>query len=236
MRNLSREIDANYRAFADASHIEMERVYAALTAQDAVFLSCYKGLVSLQAWRSELLDSTVSEGALGFYLEAQNDGLVSLELARLGSCRAALQNLRSCIENVLFAAYYMDHPVELQLWHAGKHRLTFSQLDSYFSSHPAISSVPDDVTGLSSLRGQYPTLSKAVHGTQLWTDTAARAGKYSTNLREGLMGLNMLLLCLFSEHLQGASKLNLRKAISIAIPRTRHRPIKAALKVTLLAP
>lgn len=249
MKNLSQEIDQNYKAFASAWHAEMSRVYSVIATEDQRFLDCYKRLVSLQAWRAELLESLIVPDALGFFLEAQNDGLVSLVLARLGSHRAALQSLRSCLENVLFAAFYMDHPVELRLWHAGKQKLGFSELSSYFQSHPDIIGVDLALHVLQEMSNEYATLSRAVHGsaksfrmtaseagTHLWSDDKARIGMYATRQSHTVSAINELLLLLFRSHLQGASKLNLRKAISYAVPQSRHDKIRDAIGVRLLTP
>jgi hypothetical protein len=249
VKNLSREIDHNYKAFAAAWHSEMTRVYAAMETEDTRFLGCYKRLVSLQAWRTELLEALISEGALRFFLEAQNDGLVSLVLARLGSHRAALQSLRSCLENVLFATFYMDHPVELRLWEKGKHRLGFKELESYFQSHPDLIGVDLASQVFQELSTEYSTLSRAVHGsavsfrmnaaetgTHLWSDERARIGKYATRQSHAIAAINLLLLLLFRSHLQGAARLNLRKVISYAIPQALHKKIKTASEVSLLSP
>jgi hypothetical protein len=248
VKNLSREIDRNYELFAAAWHREMTRVYNVIGTEDTRFLGCYKRLVSLQAWRTELLEASISEGALGFFLEAQNDGLVSLVLARLGSHRAALQSLRSCLENVLFATFYMDHPVELRLWKNGKHRLGFKELESYFQSHPDLSGVDLASYAFQELSTEYSTLSRAVHGsavsfrmsaaetgTHLWSDDKARIGKYATRHSHTIAAINLLLLLLFRNHLQGTARPNLRKAISYVIPQTLHKKTKTASGVTLLS-
>jgi hypothetical protein len=249
VKNLNREIDRNYEAFSGAWHAEMNRVYASIQGEDARFLGCYKRLVSFQAWRAELLETLITEDAREFFLEAQNDGLVSLVLARLGSCRSALQSLRSCLENVLFATFYMDHPVELRQWHTGKHRVAFSALETYFLAHPDLNGVAIATEALNDMAVEYSTLSRAVHGsavsfrmsaaqtgTQLWSDEKARIGKYVTRQARVLSDINIFLICLFRSHLQGASKLNLRKSISFAVPASRHQQIKTAIGVNLLVP
>jgi hypothetical protein len=226
----------------------MDRVFVSLQAHENRHLGNYRRLVSLQAWRSELLEPTITDDALGFFLEAQNDGLVSLVLTQLGSCRAALQSLRSCMENVLFTLYYMDHPVEFALWNLGRHRLAFNQLEAYFTGHPSLDGIPQDIHGLRALSDEYSVLSRAVHGTavsfrmsasdtgtQLWCDDVPRLGMYETRQKRTISTLNQLLLCVFREQLQGAVRVNLRKAISLAIPASRHSAIKASTGVSLFA-
>lgn len=249
MQNLKLEIDANHSAFSSAWSAEMMRVHESLSSQDHIFCDCYRRLTSLQAWRSELLDSIIDSGPLEFFVESQNDGLVSLVLARLGSFRAALQSLRSLVENTLSTAYYMHHPIELELWHSGSHRIGFSSLVTYFRAHPRLEGLDDDVHWIGRLQGEYATLSRAVHGsaasfrmsasdtgTLLWSDDAAKCGMYSTCQRSAINCINRLLLCLFRDHLQGAAQANLRKTVSFAIAEQGHARIQEALGVHLFAP
>ena len=48
--------------------------------------------------------------------------------------------------------------------------------------------------------------------------------------------VNQLLLDLFRDHLQGASRPNLRKAVSFAVPPSKHRGIRAHTGVGLHQP
>jgi hypothetical protein len=143
----------------------------------------------------------------------------------------------------------MDHPVELRLWQIGNHRLGFKELESYFRSHPDLIGVELAPHIFQELTTEYSTLSRAVHGsavsfrmtaaqmgTHLWSDDRARTSMYATRQSHMIAPINMLLICLFREHLQGAAKLNLRKAISYAIPRSQHQKIKSATGVSLLSP
>ena len=100
-----------------------------------------------------------------FFFEAQNDLLVSHCLSRCGYFRQALKTLRSAIDNFYFAIYYKDYPIELEKWLLGNHKLSFSELQSYFESHPLIIDSKIELTGLDLLKVEYSTLSKAVHGS-----------------------------------------------------------------------
>lgn len=137
----------------------------------------------------------------------------------------------------------------IDLWEAGRHRLAFHQIETYFSGHPALEGIPPAVHCVELLSTEYSTLSRAVHGsavsfrmsasdtgTQLWSDDVARVGKYESRQKATLIALNQLLLCLFRDHLQGAVLANLRKAVSFAIPAARHRQIKTAIGVSLMNP
>jgi hypothetical protein len=192
----------------------------------------------------------VSEEALGFFFEAQNDAIVSHVFARQGYWRSALKSLRSCIETVMQCLFYMDHPVELELWQAGDHRLGRAVLQQYLESHPRVRGVkPDKLTGLAILSKEYETLSRAVHASakgfrmtadadavQLCSDDRASLGKWLTRERSVLLGVNLLLVVMFRQELEAGRVPNLREVISLAIPQAYHAEVKSALRVTLTAP
>jgi hypothetical protein len=242
---LRREVEANFDQFTSRWKGNMTDVTAELDKSRDKYLRSYTRLVSLQAWRSHL-EARISDDSLAFFLEAQNDALVSHVLARLGSWRSALKSIRSCIENIMFCLFYMDHPVELQLWHQGVHKLGFSEMASYLDRHPGVKVLDVDLTGLPQLRDEYATLSKAVHAsakgfrmtadaryTLLWSDARSSLGAWSTREQKVITGLNLLLLGLFREHLQGTSLPSLRRAVSLSIPTTMYTRIKSELGVTL---
>lgn len=225
------EIEANFDTFSKGWRDDEARVAGELSKQRDVFVRSYQRIVSLHAWRSYVLANQVSEGSLGFFLEAQNDALVSHVIAQHGSWRVALKALRSCLENVLASMYYKDHPVELQLWTAGASRIPFSDLLAYFEGHPATKGVDLELTGLGTLRGEFAMLSRAVHGSSqgfrmtkdgkhilLWSSGPDRFGPWETRESAVLQGLNSLLVTLFRDRLAGAALPGLRRAISLAIP------------------
>ena len=73
----------------------------------------------------------------------------------MGSWRAALQSLRSTIDNVLFCLFYKDHPVELRLWGQGKDKRSFSELFGYLKKHPEMNGLPQSVVGVFDLEREY---------------------------------------------------------------------------------
>jgi hypothetical protein len=245
MRQLRREIEAHFEAFTTRWKSESQTIVNSLDQFSARFLASYSRLVSMQSWRTMVLEPAVSSKSLAFFLEAQNDALVSHVMARLGSWRVALQALRTCMENTASCLYYMDHPVELEQWEAGSHRLTFRELLEYFRTHPRLAGVSKRDNGLEVLGNEYGTLSRAVHAsaagfrmaaagsTLLWTADQAKLGQWSTREGRVLLGINLLLVSFFRRNLESARLRNLRKAISFAIPTPRHAGIKARLHVTL---
>lgn len=248
MKVLQREVEANFVKFSVNWKAEMLASFDELDKSVERYLESYNRLVSLQAWRV-FLETKISSDSLAFFLEAQNDALVSHVLARLGSWRSALKSLRSCLENVMYCLYYMSHPVELELWHQGGHRLTFTALTDYFERHPRVIEAPNNITGLQIIKAEFSTLSKAVHAsakgfrmtvnaseTLLWSTQKAALGMWGTREASVLTALNLLLLTLFREELRGTSQQHLRKAVSLAIPHPRHNAVKSALKVTLFKP
>lgn len=248
MKHLREEVEANFVEFSKSWKKRLSEVSTSLDAQTPKYLDSYSRLVSLQAWRSELLEKIVDKRAMGFYLEAQNDAVVSHVFARMGAWRSALKSLRSCIENVMQCLYYKDHPVELELWHRGEHFLQRVSLTTYLASHPQIKTLTSELTGLNVLGAEYSTLNNAVHGSslsfrmtlkgediQLFSSEVASLGQWGTRERSVLLGINLLLLCMFRENVSGAALLNLRKAISLVIPNAKHVEIKSKLGITLFA-
>ena len=246
LKGLTAEVDSNFEKFSDASWTDSKKVRAKLDEKIEVFRDSYRSLVSLQAWRVELLAPTIDAGALEFFLEAQNDGLVSHVSARNGQWRLALKSLRSVIEGVLNSLYYKDHPVELELWNRGEFRIGFTELSKYFEKHPLNNSVPNKLNGVNVLAAEYATLSKAVHGSAktfrmsaedsplLWNADFANVGKWRTRERTVLLGINLVLLMMFHSYLDGAKNKNLRKAMSLLIEsKTKKSEIKKTFGVHL---
>ena len=81
---------------------------------DIIVCDCPPNL-TIPTQNALVLEPRMTADSLAFFLEAQNDALVSHVFGNLGSWRSALKALRSCIENVAFCLYYKDHPVELHL-------------------------------------------------------------------------------------------------------------------------
>lgn len=242
-----KETEANFGAFDVHWRNDMGKVSAELSKDGPFYLASYRRLTSLQAWRAHL-ETHISEGSLAFFLEAQNDALTSHVFACLGSWRSALKALRSCIDNILFCLYYKDHPVELEMWHAGNHKPTFSDLFSYLEHHPACVRTAT-LDAVQPLRNEYTTLSKAVHasaksfrmtrdikGTLLWSDSKEQKGKWESRESAVIANINLLLLALFRNDLSGVAAPGLRDAISLAISPSKYSDIKNHMKVALRRP
>jgi len=228
--SLQNELRTNYRKFREASRTERNEVESKLEESQEIFLESYKFLASINSWRVLLLKPEISENAYNFFVEAHNDAVSSHAFAQMGSWRAALKFLRSCIENILACEYYKDHPVELSLWAEGRHRISFTDLTSYFQKHPDISSLEDDFASLGDIQKEYSTLSRAVHGsatsfrmtgghqnTNLWISDKAKLGSWHTRERRTLTSLNFFLIALHQKELQGARLPGLRNAISLVL-------------------
>ncbi|HET6844417.1 MAG TPA: hypothetical protein VFK06_22450 [Candidatus Angelobacter sp.] len=247
MSLLLNETEANFKAFDGDWRNDMAQVATELAKDSAVYLASYRRLASLQAWRA-FLETRMPEGSLAFFLEAQNDALTSHVFANLGSWRSALKALRSCIDNVLFCVYYKDHPVELELWHSGNHKPTFSELFTYLDNHPArIAAATLDACP--TLRNEYATLSKAVHAsaksfrmtnnikeTLLWSAAPEQKGKWRCREQVVIASINLLLLALFRNELSGASAAGLRDAIGLALPPSMLPEVKTHMNVVVRKP
>lgn len=246
MPSAESEIKENFNSFKIKWKTELDNVHRLLGSSETLFLNSYIRLASINAWRELLIKNEVSDEAYRFFCEAQNDGVSSHVLAGLGSWRASLKCLRSCIENVLLCEYYKDHPIELRLWLMGKHRLGFSDTINYFQKHPDIEGATNYLTGLGRLQKEYSILSRAVHGsdfnfrmtaaggtTNLWSSDNRKLNSWSTRA-ETLIGINLILLTLHSKALRGASLLGLRQSIGLAInSSTLKSKIKENLGVNL---
>ena len=209
--------------------------------------SAYVRLTTLQAWRTYVLEDRLSPGALGFFTEAQSDGLASLAQAASGLWRPSLKSLRSLIENVVHCVYYADHPVEYMRWEAGTFRPAFASLLDYLSEHPHISTLPEGMRPVAALRARYGELSNAVHSSSkimrmsvdglkatVWKTDGASLGKWSTAQKTVLRDVNWLLLILLSEHLKGAAAKPLRETLPLAIGPSKDADIKKHLAVRLI--
>lgn len=243
---ISAEVDANYARFTAQWKGDLADSIGALDAHDSDYADSYRRLVSLQAWRTSVLEQSMPEGSLAFFVEAQNDALSSHIMARTGSWRFALKALRSFLENVLSALYYADHPVELERWRKGRFRIGFSDLHQYLVDHPATHGVSQESLGLDLLKKEYATLSRAVHASgagfrmtsdgkvnNVFVPEGPRVGKWLARERSTVLGTNLLLLGLFRADLQGSARLNLRKSVAIGIPGIVRERVKAEFGINL---
>lgn len=246
MHNYLEEVDGNFERFYGSIPKEIETTFLGLSAQKDKFRDSYRRLVSLQAWRGELIENIVSADAELFFKEAQNDAIMSHSLARQGAWRVALMSLRSCIENILYGIYYKDHPIELLQWKNSNFRIGFTETIGYLSKHPALEGLTEQDCALDVIKTEYSTLSKAVHASTnsfrvtktgeiegLNIVSLPDLGAWATRERVTLIALNYLLITVFREHLLGAANLNLRKSISLVIPEKKHPTIKEIFKVNL---
>jgi hypothetical protein len=241
------EIEAHFDAFTTSWKSELPESIASLDSYRDTFLRSYSRIISMNAWRSNFLENNISKGSLEFFGEALNDALISHVFARFGSWRSALKSLRSCIENTCYCLYYKDHPIELQLWELGKHRLGFSEVHNYLEQHPNLAPLRNaSVTGLATIKDEYGTLSRAVHASArsfrmspnvhkvaFWRPNEQSLGQWHSREKCTLSGLNLLLTAMFRESLSAAQQRSLRTALALVIPTSFHNKIKSKLNVTI---
>lgn len=243
------EVAANAKLFRDGLATKIDGNIKKISATNANKLSeSYEQLTTLQAWRTHVIESKILPGPLGFFSEAQNDGLTSLLLVNCGLWRSSLKSLRSLIENVLHCLYYQDHPVEYRHWELGKDRPTFKFLFDYFEKHPDFIGLPSSLTScVSQLKSSYSHLSNAVHSsavelrmtddlnqTNLWKVTNASVGIWSSSYKNVLRAVNLLLLLLLRDSLQGAANLELRRSLACVIPAAKDATIRSSTKVRIV--
>lgn len=236
------ELLSNHLAFESDQYARAQFAYTSLSQFSDSFLESYKNLTTLNGWGEYILSGTLSSNAYSFFVEAQNDALVAHLLARQGMWRPSLQSLRSCVENTLLSLYYADHAVELKLWEQGRHKAGFTELVAYFLAHPNFHDVAmKDLVGIELLKSEYALLSKAVHGSSaafrmgdaenipnVYVPDEVTLGKWMTNQRRVLKGLNLVLLTFHREKLLGTAYPGLRKALSNVFDGKWGTKIKAA--------
>lgn len=245
---LQAEVASNFEIFKGQWPTDLSTAQTKLSTQVRIFELSYMRISSIQAWRTSIIFSALTEEAEAFFFEAQNDFLVSHCLASCGSFRQGLKAIRGAIENILFALYYMDHPVELVRWTEGRHKLGFTEMCTYLENHPAIYGQQLALTAIAAIKDEYSTLSKAVHGSakifrmtknlteiNLWGDDISHVGKWATRERVVIVNLNLILLHLFRNELLGAKHRGLRESIGLVLPKKLHAQIKSSLSINLIA-
>ena len=245
MTPLEQEIENNHQAFFADWTAQAQKNWAKLGGKEQFVLS-YRRLSCLNAIQHTLVLPFFSAKSAAFFLEAQNDALVSHVNANVGSWRNALQSLRSCIENVLSAIYYTQHPVELELWSKGAFRIWFQDLHKYLLTHPRLSNIDVATSGLADLKSEYDVLSKAVHASAanfrmtdgaskvlLWSTEDARLGAWSTREKKVIEAICALVVCFVAPELQGAKNAQLRAMLSFVTRPGRRTSLKKTLGITI---
>lgn len=242
------ELDQNSKTFHQQWTSQIANNWKLLHATSNVYGDSYRRLSSLNALRIYLIEKKLNEDSAAFFLEAHNDALVSHVNASFGAWRAALQSLRSCLENVLSALYYKDHPIELTQWKAGAHRIGFSELLSYMERHPSLTGVDKSLTGLEVITQEYSTLSRAVHGSaetfrmtdqinkiMLWSTESAKAGMWQTRERHVLGNVCLLVVSMYRDEFSGMKLQNVRDTLYYVIPSAARSKLKA-LSISISKP
>jgi len=240
------EIAANYANFSKDWHAAVSTRISALSVHDPRFLESYTRLTTFQAWRSGVIEPTIGDGCAAFFVEAQNDALVSHVHAALGAWRTALKSLRSCIENILLCLYFKDHPVELSLWESGHFRIAVSARIEYFRGHPRLRALPEPLSGIPLIQQEYSNLSQAVHSSSkdfrmttdgkalaLWKTDIKDLGIWATHERRTVQGLNLLLISIFGEQLSGTAHTALRSSLGLVIPKDQDADLRKFLNVKI---
>lgn len=240
------EVRRNFESFEREWPSKVNEVRAQLGESLEFFELSFGRLTTLNAWRENVIERVESSESAAFFNESQNDALLSHIQARQGGWRLALKCLRSVLENALSFAYYKDHPVELERWEAGKHRLSAHELFDYIAQHPRLQGMPEGVSNLRAASKEYSTLSKAVHGsssnfrmTQLSAIPAfassevPRLSMWSKREKVVLQAVNGMLLCLYAERLKGAAQSALRERIATLFSANSRELVRRHLGVAL---
>jgi hypothetical protein len=245
MPALENELDANQSSFFVDWTQQASANWNALRALP-VYKKSYRHIAGLQALKNSIVIPNYDPEAAAFFFEAHNDAVVSHVSASIGAWRSALQALRSCIENVLCAVYYKDHPIERQLWAQSKFVIGFTELLRYCEQHPMLASPGPGVNGLELLKKEYSVLSKAVHASAtnfrmtdgaasvlLWSTDGVRASMWATREQRTIEGICLLLICLHSNEFQGARLMGIKEVMSLVISANKRNTLKRKLHITL---
>lgn len=247
MPQLKAEIEANHAAFFEEWTKAACGNWLTLKAH-ALYKVSYRRLTAMQAIKVHLIPS-YSRGSAAFFFEAHNDALVSHVSASTGAWRSALQSLRSCLENVLCAIFYNEHPIELEQWSAGEFIIGFAELLKYMERHPRLVNIDGNLTGLDIIKGEYATLSKAVHGSAtnfrmtdsvsqvlLWSDDPSKASMWATREKRTIEGISCLMICLHRSALDGTKLTPLRSTLSYSLSQSKRQRIQCAIDVNIPDP
>ena len=167
MNQLKKDLQINNDSFAKTLIKSINANFLTLDINKDIYRMSYYRIASLEAWKDFIFENLIKDESIKFYIEAQNDAVLSHVFHKIGSWRAALQILRSLLENILFFIYYKDRPVELELWKNEKHKLPISDYINYYCNHPRLIGKPSNITSRDLLKREYSTLSKAVHGSTI---------------------------------------------------------------------
>lgn len=208
----------------------------------------YGHATAFESWRRNLLDPALGVG-LPFWIEAQNDFLLSLVHGGRGVWRSALQALRSFVENSASAVYFSEHPVEARRFASGDFRLTWTDTKQYLLSYPDTQHNGFRGRLVESLSQEYKELSAAVHGSSesfrmtagrqfptLSDATPASVGAWQTRVGKSARAIHFLLLQQFSSQLVGARLPALREDIAKVLRATDRTTVKRDLGVVLTPP
>lgn len=242
---MNKDFPGNHAQFELDQKVQAEAAYQNLGDHSKSYLESYARLSTLQAWNAYIFAGTMPQKVFNFFIEAQNDALISHLLARQGMWRPSLQSLRSCLENVLVCHYYLDHLVELRLWERGEHKIGFSELKTYFEMHPDFKKITDsNLIGLVQLKAEYSELSKSVHGSSffmgdndnmpnVYIPDMAKLGQWTTRHKNTIKALNLFMLTFHREKLLGTAYPAMRKSLAGIFSTKTISQIKTEYKVTL---
>ena len=209
------------------------------------FENSYVRIASIQSWKS-IIETIYSSTCVVYIVEAQNDLLSSLILARLGSWRVSLKSLRSSMENTAKFIYYKDHPVEQKQSEDGTYRFSFSQFLKYIEAYPYEKQPPNVIKVVDNLCREYSVLSKAVHASnarfqmsshgplpQMWVTSISDQSQWISRERMVINSINCLLLVMHFDLIEGTKYPEQRSVISNAISSGLHSEILTAYAVRL---
>jgi hypothetical protein len=157
--------------------------------------------------------------------------------------------LRSCIENAFACFYFKDHHIELKNWERGKYKTWFADLRKYLEIHPDLSGI--DLAGdlLVKAKDEYSQLSLAIHGSSkafrmtddvskilLWSDDAAKLGKWLKRESEVLNCVALLCVLFNRATLQGSAHAGTREALGFIFGPGQRTKIKKQLGISIGEP
>ncbi|MFA6966327.1 hypothetical protein [Bosea sp. (in: a-proteobacteria)] len=245
MAKLPDNIKVNYLAFSETVSNSIVSNIAAFKGNEKLTES-YARIAAINALKVDVVEPHFPKGAAHFFFEAHNDALISHVNASFGSWRAALQALRSFMENTMAAIYYLDHPVEFEKWSIGDFQISPKEMREYIAEHPKLARIVKELDLKAALDKEYGTLSKAVHGssslfrmttadgkTNIANPSTADLGKWSARERNAIDICITALVGVLCRYLDGAKLQNLRSALPSAIQSNSRAALKKHMDISI---
>ena len=250
MSKIEDELTQSFRSYKEQLKSKIDDSFINAENFEEYLFYNYLRQTSLEVWRSYILDTELDQGSHSFFVEAQNDCLLSHFFAWIGSWRPSLIGLRSAMENIFHSLYFKDHQVELKKWESGSFKISMNELINYIKDHPDIKDYPSTLNCSSEISKEYDKLSKAVHASavsfrmtdfqtnfpSLMYQDSIHYNQWQSREKSFFKIINMILILFYKEHLQGSKLPELRQILYYCLPSHFYDPLLSHLNIRIISP